>query len=139
MVHAVSAIAQLRCTIHTHGPTTPICFIFHNRLEQGSHTPRKQLGLLTLTLAITNLRPLHLEVSQLLLCYLINALTYLIEWPIIDSDAIDNTQLAAVAAWHTIQAFFTNLAHLDSKIKSKSFNLWTESYGGHCKALEPAN
>ena len=55
-----------------------------------------------------------------------------VEWPIINATAIDNTELAAVAAWHTIQAFFSNLDHLDSKIKSKSFNLWTESYGGHC-------
>ncbi|KAE9378430.1 putative carboxypeptidase S1 [Stipitochalara longipes BDJ] len=52
------------------------------------------------------------------------------EWPIINASAIDTTSLAAVAAWHTIQAFFTNLDHLDSKIKSKSFNLFTESYGG---------
>jgi hypothetical protein len=54
------------------------------------------------------------------------------EWPVIDPYTVDTTQLAAVAAWHTIQGFLTNLPRLDSKIKSKNFNLWTESYGGHC-------
>jgi hypothetical protein len=51
----------------------------------------------------------------------------------VDASLTDTTSLAAVAAWHTIQAFFTNLDHLDSATKSKSFNLWTESYGGHCE------
>ncbi len=49
--------------------------------------------------------------------------------PITDDD---NTSEAAVSAWHIIQAFFTTLPQLDSGVKSKSFNLWTESYGGHC-------
>ena len=53
------------------------------------------------------------------------------EWPLINAGAIDTTKLAAVAAYHTIQAFFTSLPHLDSDIQSKSFNLWTESFGGH--------
>lgn len=43
----------------------------------------------------------------------------------------DTTQLAAVGTWEVLQAFLNELPHLDSKVKSRSFNLWTESYGGH--------
>lgn len=43
---------------------------------------------------------------------------------------LDTTDLAAVAAWHTLQGFYSALPQLDSDVKSKSFNLWTESYGG---------
>ncbi|KAH8820085.1 putative carboxypeptidase S1 [Xylogone sp. PMI_703] len=53
------------------------------------------------------------------------------EWPLANYTAEKNTQVVAVTAWHAIQALFTNLPHLDSKVKSRSFNLWTESYGGH--------
>ena len=53
------------------------------------------------------------------------------EWPVINASAVDTTELAALAAYHTIQALFANLPHLQSEIPSKSFNLWTESYGGH--------
>lgn len=44
---------------------------------------------------------------------------------------IDTTNLAAVAAWEALQGFYSALPQLDSEVKSKSFNLWTESYGGH--------
>ncbi|RFU25812.1 hypothetical protein B7463_g10526, partial [Scytalidium lignicola] len=53
------------------------------------------------------------------------------EWPLANYTAEDNTQIVAVTAWHAVQAFLTNLPHLDSSVKSRSFNLWTESYGGH--------
>ncbi|KAI1332698.1 Alpha/Beta hydrolase protein [Xylariaceae sp. FL0255] len=43
----------------------------------------------------------------------------------------DTTQLAAEGAWEIVQAFLQDLPELDSKIKSRIFNLWTESYGGH--------
>jgi carboxypeptidase C (cathepsin A) len=43
----------------------------------------------------------------------------------------DTTQLAAVGTWEVLQALLEALPHLDEKVKSRSFNLWTESYGGH--------
>jgi hypothetical protein len=52
-------------------------------------------------------------------------------WPVINATAIDTTDLAAAAAWEVMQAFFSLLPKLDSKVKSTQFNLWTESYGGN--------
>ncbi|KAL8767150.1 MAG: hypothetical protein Q9209_006241 [Squamulea sp. 1 TL-2023] len=54
-------------------------------------------------------------------------------WPVIDATEIDTTDLAAIATWHVLQGFLANLPQLDSKVGSgtKTFNLWTESYGGH--------
>ena len=52
-------------------------------------------------------------------------------YPVGDVDALDTTDLAAVAAWHIVQAFYSALPQLDSEVKSTNFNLWTESYGGH--------
>ncbi|XHG02769.1 hypothetical protein AWENTII_006101 [Aspergillus wentii] len=49
----------------------------------------------------------------------------------INATLTDTTDLAAKAAWEVLQGFLGGLPQLDSKIKSKSFNLWTESYGGH--------
>ncbi|PGG96551.1 carboxypeptidase D [Blastomyces parvus] len=45
--------------------------------------------------------------------------------------AVDTTDGAAVMVWNVLQGFYSALPQLDSKIKSRSFNLWTESYGGH--------
>ncbi|KNG81454.1 carboxypeptidase S1 [Aspergillus nomiae NRRL 13137] len=44
---------------------------------------------------------------------------------------VDTTNLAAEAAWEILQGFLGGLPKLDSRIKSKDFSLWTESYGGH--------
>ncbi|KAJ5677420.1 Peptidase S10 serine carboxypeptidase [Penicillium maclennaniae] len=52
-------------------------------------------------------------------------------YPVINASLIDTTNLAAKATWEVLQGFLGGLPKLDSKIKSKSFNLWTESYGGH--------
>ncbi|KAF4627156.1 hypothetical protein G7Y89_g11002 [Cudoniella acicularis] len=52
-------------------------------------------------------------------------------YPVINATALDTTNLAAVAAWHVLQGFLGGLPQLDPNIKSKEFNLWTESYGGH--------
>ncbi|KAJ9231214.1 hypothetical protein DTO169E5_8102 [Paecilomyces variotii] len=52
-------------------------------------------------------------------------------YPVINATLIDTTNLAAVAAWEALQGFYSALPQLDSEVKSKSFNLWTESYGGH--------
>lgn len=43
----------------------------------------------------------------------------------------DTTALAARGAWEVLQGFIENLPVLDATVKSRSFNLWTESYGGH--------
>lgn len=56
-------------------------------------------------------------------------------WPFINASAIDTTDLAAVATWHILQGFLSALPQLDAKLgpseAGKTFNLWTESYGGH--------
>lgn len=50
----------------------------------------------------------------------------------VDLGTINTTDLAAVATWHALQGFLSGLPQLDGKIgEDKSFNLWTESYGGH--------
>ncbi|KAK0276324.1 hypothetical protein LTR35_010649 [Friedmanniomyces endolithicus] len=43
----------------------------------------------------------------------------------------DTTYLAAGGTWEILQAFLLNLPTLDSTVTNKTFNLWTESYGGH--------
>lgn len=43
----------------------------------------------------------------------------------------DSTKIAAVGTWEILQAFLAELPTLDSTIKNLTFNLWTESYGGH--------
>lgn len=52
-------------------------------------------------------------------------------WPVINATEVDTTDLAAAAAWHVLQGFYSGLPQLDPEIQSKEFNLWTESYGGH--------
>jgi hypothetical protein len=52
-------------------------------------------------------------------------------WPTIDPTKIDTTNLAAKAAWEVLQGFYSALPKLDSRVKSTTFNLFTESYGGH--------
>ncbi len=47
-------------------------------------------------------------------------------YPVINATALDTTELSAVAAWHVLQGFLGGLLQLDSEIKSKEFNLWTE-------------
>lgn len=52
-------------------------------------------------------------------------------YPTGDVTTLDTTDKAAVAAWHILQAFLSALPQLDCNVKSREFNLWTESYGGH--------
>ncbi|KAL8718870.1 MAG: hypothetical protein Q9225_004039, partial [Loekoesia sp. 1 TL-2023] len=54
-------------------------------------------------------------------------------WPVINATELDTTDLAAIATWHVLQGFLANLPQLDARVggPSKTFNLWTESYGGH--------
>ncbi|KAI1394421.1 peptidase [Hypoxylon trugodes] len=49
----------------------------------------------------------------------------------VDPYRFDTTALAAKGTWEILQGFIENLPTLDEKVKSRSFNLWTESYGGH--------
>ena len=53
------------------------------------------------------------------------------QYPVINATELSTTDLAAVATWHVLQGFLSALPQLDGKVKSKTFNLWTESYGGH--------
>lgn len=48
-----------------------------------------------------------------------------------DSSSIGTSDMAAMAAWHILQGFLSALPQLDGKVQNKTFNLWTESYGGH--------
>ncbi|KAL8907947.1 MAG: hypothetical protein Q9207_001093 [Kuettlingeria erythrocarpa] len=54
-------------------------------------------------------------------------------WPVINATELDTTDLSAIATWHVLQGFLANLPQLDAKFGGppKTFNLWTESYGGH--------
>ncbi|OQD68931.1 hypothetical protein PENPOL_c002G04467 [Penicillium polonicum] len=52
-------------------------------------------------------------------------------YPVINASDITTTDLAAEATWEVVQGFLSGLPKIDSKINSRSFNLWTESYGGH--------
>lgn len=45
--------------------------------------------------------------------------------------AVNSTELAAVDAWNTIQTFYASLPEINPEIKSKTFHLATQSYGGH--------
>jgi carboxypeptidase D len=55
-------------------------------------------------------------------------------FPTGDVFALDTTDAAAMAAYHVLQGFYSALPQLDSEVKSKVFNLWTESYGGYVSA-----
>lgn len=51
---------------------------------------------------------------------------------IIDPSVLaSTTEMAAVGVWHVLQGFLANLPQMDSEVKVREFNLWTESYGGH--------
>lgn len=52
-------------------------------------------------------------------------------YPLVNATKLDTTDLAAVAAYHALQGFYSALPQLDNGVSSKLFNLWTESYGGH--------
>ncbi len=52
------------------------------------------------------------------------------EWAY-DPSSIGTTEMAAMATWHVLQGFLSALPQLDGNVTAKTFNLWTESYGGH--------
>ena len=52
-------------------------------------------------------------------------------YPIENATLLGTTDLAAVATWHVLQGFLSALPQLDSNVTTRTFNLWTESYGGH--------
>ena len=53
------------------------------------------------------------------------------EYSVVDPLRTTTTDMAAVGAYHILQGFLSNLPQLDGQVASRSFNLWTESYGGH--------
>ncbi|KAJ4348014.1 uncharacterized protein N0V89_009386 [Didymosphaeria variabile] len=52
-------------------------------------------------------------------------------YSLVDPDKANTTHAAAVGAWHILQAFLDLSPQLDPDIQNFTFNLWTESYGGH--------
>ncbi|KAF2193000.1 peptidase S10, serine carboxypeptidase [Zopfia rhizophila CBS 207.26] len=52
-------------------------------------------------------------------------------YSLVDPDRTNTTEAAAIGAWHILQAFLDLSPQLDPDIKNFTFNLWTESYGGH--------
>lgn len=46
-------------------------------------------------------------------------------------NATDSTVAAAEDAWKAVQTFYSSLPELNENIKSKTFHLGTQSYGGH--------
>lgn len=50
---------------------------------------------------------------------------------LVDPERFDTSYMSAVGAWEIVHAFCENLEKLDNTVQNKSFNLWTESYGGH--------
>ncbi|KAF1925941.1 alpha/beta-hydrolase [Didymella exigua CBS 183.55] len=53
-------------------------------------------------------------------------------YSLVDPDAANTIHAAAVGAWHILQIFLELSPQLDADIKNPTFNLWTESHGGHC-------
>ncbi|RYO89297.1 hypothetical protein DL762_003320 [Monosporascus cannonballus] len=49
----------------------------------------------------------------------------------VDPYRFGTSELAAIGTWEVLQGFIQNLPTLDETVKSRTFNLWTESYGGH--------
>jgi carboxypeptidase D len=41
---------------------------------------------------------------------------------------INTSDVAAVAAWHAVQAVVSKLPEIRPKVQSRDFNLWTERY-----------
>lgn len=52
-------------------------------------------------------------------------------YSLVDLSTTNTTHAAAVGAWHILQAFLELSPQLDPDIQNFTFNLWTESYGGH--------
>ncbi|GME24387.1 carboxypeptidase s1 [Neofusicoccum parvum] len=53
-------------------------------------------------------------------------------WSLVDPDRANTTEAAAIGAWHIIQALLgVSEESGNPKISNRTFNLWTESYGGH--------
>lgn len=57
-------------------------------------------------------------------------------YSLVDPDRTNTTEAAAIGAWHILQAFLELSPKMDPDITNKTFNLWTESYGGHCKNFQ---
>ena len=53
------------------------------------------------------------------------------EYAFIDPLKVDTTDLAAAGTWDILQGLLDALPEFDSAVQNRTFNLWTESYGGH--------
>ena len=53
------------------------------------------------------------------------------EYAYINPLTIDTTDLAAAGTWDVLQGLLSALPEFDSVVQNRTFNLWTESYGGH--------
>lgn len=55
-------------------------------------------------------------------------------WSLTDPDRVNNTATAAIDVWNVVQALLgASEESGNPKIQNRTFHLWTESYGGHCK------
>ncbi|KAF2123874.1 peptidase S10, serine carboxypeptidase [Dothidotthia symphoricarpi CBS 119687] len=52
-------------------------------------------------------------------------------YSLVSPNTTNTTEAAAIGAWHILQAFLDLSPQLDPDIQNFTFNLWTESYGGH--------
>ncbi|KAF2713762.1 peptidase S10, serine carboxypeptidase [Pleomassaria siparia CBS 279.74] len=52
-------------------------------------------------------------------------------YSLVNSTTTNTSHAAAVGAWHILQTFLDLSPQLDPDISNFTFNLWTESYGGH--------
>jgi carboxypeptidase C (cathepsin A) len=53
-------------------------------------------------------------------------------YSLVSPNTTNTTEAAAVGAWHILQAFLELSPNLDPDLTNRTFNLATESYGGHC-------
>ncbi|KAF2770901.1 peptidase S10, serine carboxypeptidase [Teratosphaeria nubilosa] len=50
---------------------------------------------------------------------------------LVGDEPVNTTMRAAIVTWEILQAFLEELDTLDNRVKSKTFHLFSESYGGH--------
>ena len=45
-----------------------------------------------------------------------------------NGSSIDRSEIAALVAWKTVQAFLLHLPRISPRVRSRTFHLWTERY-----------
>lgn len=54
-------------------------------------------------------------------------------WAVVDPDRTNTTEAAAIGAWQIIQVLLGVAEETkDTRLSNRTFNLWTQQYGGHC-------